>query len=91
MSGRAGEASSLVEIGEFMMTDQCLAGTHLPAIGLTVGAPLKDQIQLALDSQSEYNKWKQKKSDLDEAALHLRPKLESYLQSPPSCEELCPR
>ena len=81
------EAAALPD-GQFK--PMCLAGTQMQAFGLNLTAPLKEQIQEAIDSPEAFAKRKQKLEVTKQISGKVWTKVDEALQNPPPCEELCP-
>jgi TolB-like protein len=81
------EAAALPD-GQFK--PMCLSGIQMGAFGLNLKAPLKEQIQEAIDSPEAFAKRKAKLEIKKQISGKVWAKVDAALQSPPPCEELCP-
>ena len=68
----------------------CLSGVQMGIFGLSLKAPLKDQIQEAIDSPKVFSMRKAKLAITRQIAGKVWAKVKAAMKNPPPCEQLCP-
>jgi hypothetical protein len=75
---------------ENMITPMCLSGTQMQAFGINLKAPLKEQIQEAIDSPEAFAKRKDQLRVIERISPQAWAQVDKIVDEPPTCEQLCP-